>query len=65
MNVVLEILIQCDTNIDHNYILSRGFALYLENYLMANVIIGIFDLCDAKIYHIKCMWVSDLQLMLH
>ena len=22
--------------------------------------IGILNLCDAKLYHIKCMWVSDL-----
>ena len=28
-----------------------------------NVIIGIMDPCDAKIYHIKCMWVSDLHSM--
>ena len=36
------------------------FALYLE---WANVITGILDPCDAKVYHIKCMWVSDLHFM--
>ena len=35
----------------------------LEDYLMDNVIIGILDPCDAKIYHIKCMRVSDLHFM--
>ena len=25
--------------------------------------IGILNLCDAKIYHIKCMWDSDLHFM--
>ena len=24
--------------------------------------VGILDSCDAKINHIKCMWVSDLHL---
>ena len=28
-----------------------------------NVIIGILDPCHAKIYHMKCMWVSDLHFM--
>ena len=28
-----------------------------------NVIIGILDPCDAKINHIKCMWVSDLHFV--
>ena len=28
-----------------------------------NVIIGILEPYDAKIYHIKCMWVSDLHFM--
>ena len=42
---------------------SSDFALYLEDYLMGNVIIGILGLCDAKINHIKCMWVSDLHFV--
>ena len=42
---------------------SSDFAFYLGKCLMENVIIGIFDLCDANIYHIKCMWVSDLYIM--
>ena len=28
-----------------------------------NVIIGILDPCDVNIYHIKCVWVSDLHFM--
>ena len=35
----------------------------LKTIWWTNVIIGILDLCDAKIYHIKCMWVSDLHVM--
>ena len=30
---------------------------------MLHVIIGILDPCDAKTYHIKCIWVSDLHFM--
>ena len=33
----------------------------LKTIWWTNVIIGILDPCDAKIYHIKCMWVSDLH----
>ena len=35
----------------------------LKTIWWTNVITGILDPCDAKIYHIKCMWVSDLQFM--
>ena len=42
---------------------SSDFALYLEDYLMENVIVGILDPYDAKINHIKCMWVSDLHFV--
>ena len=42
---------------------SSDFALYLEDYLMENVIVGILDPRDAKINHIKCMWVSDLHFV--
>ena len=35
----------------------------LKTIWWTNVIIGILDPCDAKIYHIKCMWVSDLHFM--
>ena len=47
---------------------SIDFALYmyLEDYLMDkchNVIVGILDPCDAKINHIKCMWVTDLHFV--
>ena len=41
---------------------SSDFALYLEDYLI--VIIGILDPCDAKINHIKHMWVSDLHFVI-
>ena len=62
-------MIQCDTNIELKHICrsvtyiswSSEFALYLEDYLMDKVITGILDPCDSKIYHIKCMWVSDLH----
>ena len=30
----------------------------LKTIWWTNVIIGILDPCDAKIYHVKCMWVS-------
>ena len=39
----------------------------LKTILWVNVIIGILDPCDAKIYHIKCMdipWSSDFVLCL-
>ena len=39
---------------------SGEFALYLETYLVDK---WVLDLCDAKIYHIKCMWDSDLHFM--
>ena len=35
----------------------------LKTIWWTNVMIGIWDPCDAKIYHIKCMWVSDLYFM--
>ena len=35
----------------------------LKTIWWTNVIIGILDPCDAKIYLIKYMWVSDLQFM--
>ena len=35
----------------------------LKTIWWTNVIIGILDPCDAKIYQIKCMLVSDLHFM--
>ena len=35
----------------------------LKTIWWTNVIIGILDPWDAKIYHTKCMWVSDLYFM--
>ena len=35
----------------------------LKTIWWTNVIIGILDPCDAKIYHIKCMWVRYLPFM--
>ena len=35
----------------------------LKTIWWTNVIIGILVPCDAKIYLIKCMWVSDLHFM--
>ena len=35
----------------------------LKTIWWTHVIIGILDPCDAKIYLIKCMWVSDLHFM--
>ena len=74
INLVREILIQCDTTIDlklYIYIyrsvthISRSidFALYLEDCLMDKSHFGILDPCDAKIFHIKCMCVNDLHFM--
>ena len=37
----------------------------LKTIWWTNVIIGILDPCDATIYCIKCMWVSDLHFMVH
>ena len=47
-----------------NYI-SRSSVLpdILKTIWWANVITGILDPCDAKIYHIKYMCVSDLHFM--
>ena len=33
----------------------------LKTIWWTNVMTGIWDPCDEKIYHIKCMWVSDLH----
>ena len=35
----------------------------LKTIWWTNTIIGILDPCDAKINHIKCMWVSDLHFV--
>ena len=35
----------------------------LKTIRWTNVIIGLLDPCDAKIYQIKCIWVSDLHFM--
>ena len=44
--------------------LNWNYMCYiLKTIRWVNVIIGIFDPCDAKIYHIKCVWVSDLHFM--
>ena len=43
---------------------SSDFVLFLKTIWWTNVIIGIFDPPDAKIYHIKCMSVSDLHFMI-
>ena len=46
------------------YILwSSDFACILKNIWWTNAIIRILVPCDAKIYLIKCMWVSDLHFM--
>ena len=64
MNIILELLVQCDTNIDLNLCMSvtyiswsSDFALYLEvkTICWTNAIIGILVPCDAKIYLMKCM----------
>ena len=39
------------------------FASYLKTIWWTNATIGILVPCDAKIYLIKCMWVSDLHFM--
>ena len=42
----------------------QWFCLYiLQTFWWTNVITGIFEPCDAKINHIKCMWVSDLHFV--
>ena len=38
-------------------------AYILKIIWWTNFIIGIFDPCDTHIYHIKCVWVSDLHFM--
>ena len=73
INVVLEILIQCDTNIEQKLYRYVGqwpifhgpviLPYILKTIWWTNVIIEILDPCDAKIYQIKCMWVSDLHFM--
>ena len=35
----------------------------LKTIWWTNVLIGILDSCDAKMYHIKCLWFSDLHFM--
>ena len=67
MNIILEMLVQCDTNIDLNlciyvsdlYFMIKWFCLIS----WTNTIIGIVVPCDVKIYLIKCMWASDQHFM--
>ena len=57
-------LVQCDTNADLN--LCNGPVILpniLKTICWTNAIIGILVLCDAKIYLVKGMWVSDLHFM--
>ena len=74
INVVLEILIQCDTNTElklYNYVgqwpIFHGPMIlpYILKtvWLTKTIIIGILDPCDAKINRIKCMKVSDLHFV--
>ena len=71
MNVVLEILIQYDTNVDVKLYLCQipilhgpVISLYiLKTIWWTNVRIGILVQCDAVIYLILCMWVSYLHFM--
>ena len=73
MNIILELLVQCDTNINLNlciyvsdlYFMVKWFCLILKTICWTNAIIGILVPCDAKIYLMNCMWVSDLQFMVH
>ena len=39
------------------------YTCILKTIWGTNVIIGILDPCDAKIYQLKCMWVSDLHFL--
>ena len=69
INVVLEILIHCDTNIELKLSVYVGqwptfhgpviLPYILKTIWWTNVITEILDPCDAKINHIKCVWVSD------
>ena len=66
INVVLVIFIQCDTNIElilfvGQWPIFRGPVILL--YILICWWIGILDPCDAKINHVKCMWVSDLHFV--
>ena len=74
MNIILEMLVQCDPNIDLNlciYVSDLYFhgpvilSYILKTTCWTNAIIGILVPCDAqiKIYLIKCMLVSDLHFM--
>ena len=70
INVVLEILIQCEHWTETIYVgqwpIFHGPVILpyiLKTIWWTNFIIGILDPCDAKIYHIKCMWVGDLHFM--
>ena len=70
-NFVLEILIQWDTNVELKLYVRQWpifhdpviLSYILKTIWWANVIIGTLDPCDAKIYHIKCIWVLDLHFM--
>ena len=58
MNIILEMLVQCDTNVDLNlciyvsdlYFMVGDFALYPEDYLL--------DKCHN--WDIDFMWCKDL-----
>ena len=73
MNIILETLVQCDTNIDLNLCIYVGqwpifygpviLPYILKTICWTNAIIGILVPCDANIHLIKCMWVSDLHFM--
>ena len=70
INVALAILIQCDTNIELKLYSVGQWPIFhgpvilpyiLKTIWWTNVIIGILGPWDAKIYLIKCMWVSNLH----
>ena len=70
INGVLEILIQWDakhwpeTIYVGQWHIFHGLLPYnLKTIWWSIVITGILDPCDAKIYHIKGIWVSDLHFM--
>ena len=67
INVVLEVLIQCDTKLNWNYICrpvtyiswSSDFALYLEDYLMVGI-----PYIGSILWILVRIWAIDLYFMI-
>ena len=73
MNIIVGIMDQCDTYIDHQAYVGQWPIFYspvillhiLKTIWWRKVVLGIMDHCNSKINFVNYMWVSDLYFMVH